>query len=76
MNKKLIKKATEETDNAGSDEDDVTENLEKTKQLMNYAQKQQQAKESHRPGAKFVDIIVDSYFELYQFILMIMIIIR
>ena len=51
MNKKLIKKAlAADEDTKSSDDEDVNENLEKTKKLMNYAQKQQMAKESHRPG--------------------------
>ena len=53
MNKKLVKKAIEtNVESKSSDEEDVNENLEKTKKLMNYAQKQQLAKESHRPGRR------------------------
>lgn len=48
MNKKLLKQATE-GNKEENEEEDVSENLEKTKQLMNYAQKQQQSKDSHRP---------------------------
>ena len=47
MNKQLAKKSKEEEEGKC---EGGSENLEKTKQLMNYAQKHQQAKESYKPG--------------------------
>lgn len=53
MNKKLLETTADEEVRSARDE--VSENLEKTKQLMTYAQKNQQAKESYKPGNAFTD---------------------
>lgn len=53
MNKKLLETTADEEVRSARDE--VSENLEKTKQLMMYAQKNQQAKESYKPGNSFTD---------------------
>ena len=57
MNKKLLETTADEE--VRSAQDEVSENLEKTKQLMTYAQKNQQAKESYKPGNLFTDYIID-----------------
>ena len=54
MNKKLLETTADEEE-VRSAQDEVSENLEKTKQLMTYAQKNQQAKESYKPGNLLTD---------------------
>ena len=53
MNKKLLETTVDEEE-AKTAQEEVSENLEKTKQLMTYAQKNQQAKESYKPGADWL----------------------
>jgi len=48
MNKKMLEKTQDEEESKAVNEE-ASENLEKTKKLMTYAQKNQQAKESYKP---------------------------
>ena len=52
MEHKQIKKSHQdkETNKSSSDEEILCENLEKTKQLMSYTNKQQHPKESYKTG--------------------------
>lgn len=47
---------TQDEEESKTVNEEASENLEKTKKLMTYAQKNQQAKESYKPGKKILKI--------------------